>query len=74
MLTRTPTAIQWAVKLKMSLSFSKPHCFAYKTRTCIMVVTTLIMALKSKMHFKGKGVMERSAEGKHTEQQERWWR
>lgn len=59
MLTHTPTASQWAVKLKMSLSFSKPHCFSYKTLTCIMVVIALIMALKSKMHCRGRGVMER---------------
>lgn len=70
--THTPTASQWAVKLKMSLSFCKPHCFAYKT--CIMVVTAIIMALKSKVHFRGGGVMERSAAGKRTEQQEHWGR
>lgn len=72
--THTPTASQWAVKLKMSLSFCKPHCFDYKTLTCIMVVTALIMALKSKVHFGGGGVMERSAAGKRREQQERWGR
>lgn len=73
MLTHTPTASQWAVKLKTSLSFSKPHCSAYKTLTCIMAVKALIMALKSKMHFRGRGVMEMSAAGKRREQQERWW-
>lgn len=58
MLTHTPTAGQWAVKLKMSFFSSKPHCFAYKTLTCIMVAIALIMALKSKMHFRGRGVMK----------------
>lgn len=71
MLTHTPTASQWAVKLKMSLSFGKPRCFAYETPTCIKVVTAFIMALKSKMHFRGRGVMATSAAGERRKQQER---
>lgn len=70
MLTHTPTVSQWAVKLKTSHSFSKPHCFAYKTLTCIMLAKALIMVLKSKMHFRGRGVMEMSAAGKRGDQQE----
>lgn len=45
-------------KIKTSFSFSKPHCFAYTTVSYIMVIIAVIMAPNSKMHFRGRGVME----------------
>lgn len=51
-------------KIKTSFSFSKPRCFAYTTLSYITVIIAVIMAPNSKMHFRGRGVIEEVVAGR----------